>query len=232
MLQTRYGRFLPSFLRRRLMIVEAAIDSSVRSLASQIPDGTRVLDAGAGEAQYADHFAHCRYTGVDLAIGDQQWSYSGLDVIADLTCLPFQDRSFEAAMNIVVLEHVREPARALREIARVLEPGGQLLIVVPQEWEVHQGPNDFYRYTRYGLEWLLEGAGFSKPKVQPIGGYFTLLARRLLNSMNFFQQGLRWLVFPFVAAVSGFLALILPGLDFLDREKNFTLAYVCLAEKS
>ena len=232
MLQARYGRFLPSFLRRRLMIVESVIDSSVRSLADQIPNGTRVLDAGAGEAQYANHFSHCRYTAVDLAIGDYEWDYSGLDVIADLTSLPFPDGSFEFALNIVVLEHVPQPARALREMARVLQPGGRLLIVVPQQWEVHQGPNDFYRYTRYGVEWLLEQAGFSKPNVQPIGGYFTLLARRLLNSMNFFQQGLRWLVFPFVAAMSGFLALLLPGLDFLDREKNFTLAYVCVAEKS
>ena len=54
MLEARYGRFLPSFLRRRLMIVEAVIDSSVRSLADQMPNGTRVLDAGAGEAQYAE----------------------------------------------------------------------------------------------------------------------------------------------------------------------------------
>ena len=232
MLHARYGRFLPSFLRRRLMIVEAVIDSSVRSLANQIPNGTRVLDAGSGEGQHAECFSHCRYTGVDLAIGDRQWDYSGLDVIADLTSLPFPDGSFMAALNIVVLEHVPEPVRVLREIARVLRPGGRLLIVVPQQWEVHQGPNDFYRYTRYGLEWLLEQAGFPQPNVQPIGGYFTLLARRLLNAMNFFQRGVGWLVFPFVAAMSGFLALLLPGLDFLDREKNFTLAYVCVAEKS
>ncbi len=231
MLQARYGRFVPSFLRRRLMIVEAVIDSSVRSLADEIANGARVLDAGAGEIRYADYFSRCRYTGVDLAVGDQQWDYSGLDVVADLTSLPFRDGSFEAALNIVVLEHVPEPARAVREIARVLRPGGRLLIVVPQQWEVHQGPNDFYRYTRYGLEWLLDQAGFSEPKIRPIGGFFTLLARRSLNSMNFFQQGLRWLAFPVVAAISGFLALILPGLDFLDRQKNFTLAYVCVAEK-
>lgn len=228
----RYGQFLPSFLRDRLMIVEAVVDTSIRSFADRIPNGSRVLDAGAGELQYAKHFSHCRYTGLDLAIGDRQWDYSRLDVIADLAALPFEDGSFETAINIVVLEHTPEPSCALREIARVLQPGGRLMIVVPQQWEVHQEPNDFYRYTRYGLTWLLEEAGFSKLKIEPIGGYFTLLARRLLNSATFFQQGLRWLVFPFAVAMSGFLALILPKLDFLDREKNFTLAYVCVAEKS
>ena len=131
MRQARYDRFVPSFLRHRLMIVEAVIDSSVRSLADEIPNGVRVLDTGAGEAQYVDYFSRCRYTGVDLAVGDQQWDYSGLDVVADLTSLPFRNGAFEAALNIVVLEHVPEPARALREIARVLRPGGRLLIVVP-----------------------------------------------------------------------------------------------------
>ena len=67
---------------------------------------------------------------------------------------------FEASVNIVTLEHVREPARVLCELARTLAPGGRLLLIAPHEWEEHQQPHDYYRYTRYGLEYLLRQAGF------------------------------------------------------------------------
>ena len=231
MLERRYGGLLPGPLRRRLMIVETVIESEVQSFAAAIPAGARVLDAGAGEGKHAHYFQHCRYVGVDLAVGSPDWDYSGLEMLADLSALPFPDHVFRGAVNIVVLEHTREPARVLAEIARVLEPGARLLLIVPHEWEVHQSPHDFFRFTRHGVAWLLQQAGLAEIEIRPVGGYFTLLARRLLNSLNFFQGGLRWILFPFAAATSGALAVILPSLDFLDTEKNFTLGYVCIAEK-
>ncbi len=103
--------------------------------------------------------------------------------------------------------------------------------MAPQQWEVHQQPHDYFRFTRYGLEWLLAEAGLTPLRLDPTGGFFTLLSRRLLNSLNFFQGGLRWLAFPFVALLAGGFGLALPALDFLDRDKDFTLAYVCVAEK-
>ena len=231
MLERRFGRLVPRPLLRRLMTVETAIESAVDSFAGSLTRNARVLDAGAGEGRYKQCFTHCRYTGFDLGVGDREWDYSDIDVIGNLTHLPFRDASFSAAINVVVLEHTREPARVLAEIARVLQPGGKLLLIAPQQWEVHQAPHDYYRYTRYGLVWLCEEAGFATPRVRPLGGYFTLLARRLVNSLNFFQEGLLWLLFPFVAVMAGTCALILPSLDFLDREKNFTLAYICIVEK-
>ena len=213
------------------MVVETAIEREVAAFARSLPPGSRVLDAGAGEGPYRHWFGHCRYAGVDLGIGDARWNYAGLDVQGDLSRLPFPDRAFDALVNIVVLEHTRQPDVVLAELGRVLKPGGRLLLVAPQQWEVHQQPHDYFRFTRYGLEWLLTEAGFSGWRLEPMGGYFTLLARRLLNGLNFFQGGARWLAFPFVAAVACGCGLLLPALDFLDRDKHFTLAYVCVAEK-
>ena len=179
---------VPEILRRAILRVEAAIEDGVSAFAASLPSGARVLDAGAGEGRYAHYFAHCKYIGVDLAVGESAWDYSGLDARADLARLPFRDASFAAALNLVTLEHVSDPARVLGELARILQPGGRLLLVAPQQWCVHQAPHDYYRYTRYGLQHLLAAAGFRQVRIEPLGGFFTLLGRSLLDALLYFQE--------------------------------------------
>jgi SAM-dependent methyltransferase len=222
---------LPRPLRRHVLHFEAEIEEAVTSFARRLPRHTRVLDAGAGETQYSRYFAHCRYCAVDLGIGDSAWDYSRLDILADLTALPFRNECFDAALHIVTIEHLREPACALAELARTLVAGGELLVAAPHEWEVHQAPYDYFRYTRYGLTHLLEKAGFEIRELRPAGGYFRLLARRLLNGLQFFTGGIRWLGFVPAAILLVPPAMVLPFLDWLDRERNFTLGYICFARK-
>jgi hypothetical protein len=68
-------------------------------------------------------------------------------------------------------------------------------------------------------------------RIQPAGGYFRLLSRRLLNGIQFFKGGWRWLLFLPAAACLGPPALLLPFLERLDPEKNFTLGYICEAQR-
>ena len=222
---------LPRPLRRHILHFEVSIDDAVIRFASALPAGARVLDAGSGEGQYAPHFTRQRYCGVDLAVGDAAWDYSRLDAVADLAALPFRAAQFDAALHIVTIEHLREPAAVLAEICRALAPGAPLLLAAPHEWEVHQAPHDYFRYTRFGLEYLLGKAGFERVEISPAGGYFRLLARRLLNGLQFFSGGLRWLWFLPAAMLLVPPALILPFLDSLDRDRNFTLGYICTARK-
>ena len=228
-----YRRLLERWpaLRRVALRTETVIDDRVGDFARSLPADTRLLDAGAGEGQHRRHFAHCRYIGVDLAVGEAAWDYSRLDALADLARLPFPDSCFAAAINIVVLEHVAEPSQVLAELARVLQSGGRLLLVAPQEWCVHQAPHDYYRYTRYGLEHLLTRAGFCRLRIEPLGGFFTLLGRRLLDAILYFQGGWRWLLFLPAAVLLAPIGLLLPWLDFLDARKDSTLCYACLAQK-
>jgi SAM-dependent methyltransferase len=222
---------LPPFLKRHVLHFEVEIEDAVVKFARELPALARVLDAGAGEGQYARHFDMHRYCGVDLAVGDTAWDYSRLDAIADLTALPFAAGTFDAAVHIVTIEHLREPLCALQEMARALAPGGRLLIAAPHEWYVHKAPHDYFRYTRYGLAYLLERAGFEVCEMRAAGGYFRLLARRLLNGLQFFTGGARWLLFVPAAILLVPPAMVLPWLDFLDREQNFTVGYVCAARK-
>ena len=222
---------LPRPLRRHILHFETEIEEAVAAFAASLPAGARVLDAGAGEGQYARHFAAQRYCGVDLAVGDAAWDYSRLDVIANLGALPFRPRVFDAALHIVTIEHLPEPGLALAEISRALKPGARLLIAAPHEWEVHQAPHDYFRYTRHGLRYLLEKAGLEPVEIRPVGGYFRLVARRLLNGLQFFTGGARWLGFVPAAILLVPPALILPFLDALDGERNFTAGYIATARK-
>jgi SAM-dependent methyltransferase len=231
MKQTRLANRLPRVLRNHVLHFEASIEASLAQFAAALPAGARLLDAGAGEGQYAHFFRAQRYCGVDLAIGDASWNYANLDAVADLGALPFADRSFAAAIHVVTLEHVAEPARVLAEIARTLRPGAGFLAVAPHEWEVHQSPHDYFRYTRHGMQYLLEKAGFDQIRITPVGGYFRLLSRRLLNGLQFFTGGLKWFLFLPAAVCLVPPALVLPFLDFLDRDRNFTLGYICTAQK-
>lgn len=222
---------LPGFLRRHILHFEASIDDSLDTFAAGCGDGDLVLDAGAGEGRHARCFPRARYLAVDLAVGDPSWNYRRLDAVADLAALPFRDGAFAACINIVTLEHVREPHAVVRELARALKTGGRLLLIAPHEWETHQAPHDYFRYTRHGMDYLLEQAGFGKVEIRPVGGYFRLLARRLLNGLQFFTGGVRWIAFVPAALLLAPPALALPLFDFLDRDRNFTLGYICTAEK-
>jgi SAM-dependent methyltransferase len=218
---------MPQALRRYVMHFEAAIEDAVRGFAASLPAGARVLDAGAGEGNYRGYFTAQRYIGLDLGVGDAAWDYSGLDVVGNLAALPFPAGAFDASLNVVTLEHVREPAQVVTEIARTLVPGGRFLLIAPHEWEEHQQPHDYYRYTRYGLGYLLQQAGFDAIEIRPVGGFFRLLSRRLFNALQFFPGPLMILAaFFFVPP-----ALVLPLLDPLDRRQNFTLGYICFARK-
>jgi SAM-dependent methyltransferase len=218
---------LPRPVRRYVQHFEASIEDAAGKFAASLRPGARVLDAGAGEGNYKHFFAAQRYCGLDLAIGDAAWNYSHLDVVGDLEHLPFRDGTFEASVNIVTLEHVREPARVLCELARTLAPGGRLLLIAPHEWEEHQQPHDYYHYTRFGLEYLLKQAGFSEVSIQPVGGFFRLLSRRLLAGLQFFPGPLMFLAAIFLVPP----ALIFPLFDGLDKRKNFTLGYICISRK-
>jgi hypothetical protein len=65
-------------------------------------------------------------------------------------------------------------------------------------------------------------------RIEPVGGFFWMLSRRLIAVLSFAQKGWRWIFFPVLAPVFG---LVLPlccyYLDSLDNDKAFTLGFIC-----
>jgi SAM-dependent methyltransferase len=221
-------RLIPSALFRKLDPFEAAIQDFVGAVAVNTAPGALVLDAGAGECRFKPMFRHASYVGIDFAQGDPSWDYSKLDVIGRLEELPFRDGTFDRLLSIVVLEHTPQPAKVIGEVRRVLKSGGSVHMVVPHMWEEHQKPFDFFRYTSSGIRYLMESEGLRVKRVEPVGGFFWQLSRRLMAVLAFTQQGWRWLLFPVLAPVFGLIhPLCCYYLDGTDQEKAYTLGFIC-----
>jgi SAM-dependent methyltransferase len=228
----RIEPLVPRFIMRVLDPFHTLLGKRLAEAAAATKPGTLTLDAGAGECPHAALFSHTRYFTLDRGIGDVRWDYSRVGIVGDAHALPFADGTFDTVVNIQVLEHLREPGVAIAEFARVLKPGGRLVLSTVMDWEIHQHPNDFFRFTRFGLAYLFERAGLRVVRIEALGGFFWLLAFRFMNLLSFFQSGWRWIFFWLLAPFAGFLVpAFLYLLDPLDKKRDYTLGYFCIAER-
>ena len=239
--QKLFQKFAPDFIKRIVDPVTAGIDTFVESSFSEVEPGHLVLDAGAGECRFKDKFkGKLRYIAVDTTWGDQEWDYSNIDVMSHLENLPFASGIFDSVICTQVLEHVREPQLVLNELSRILKADGMICLTAPQGWGVHQPPHDYFRFTNYGLSYLLQKAGFAEISITPSCGYFGYLANRLtmIPKILFWQQKNKWtriLLFP-LEIISYFLfvlliPVVLNAIDFLDHKRDYTLNYLVRARK-
>jgi SAM-dependent methyltransferase len=148
-----------------------------RDLCTELPALTgRVLDVGCGLQPYRALLG----TLVTEYIGlDRPGPYAAPDVEGDARSLPFPDHSFDGVMSTQVLEHVVDPAATLREIARVLRPGGRVVLTCPGTWPAHEVPHDYWRFTRFGLQHLFASTGFDAVSIRPQGGTWSTLGQML-----------------------------------------------------
>ncbi len=134
-------------------------------------DGGFLLDVGAGTKPYAPlyegYFADC--AAVDLRTSPHDTS--GLDDFASADDLPYEDCMFDCVVCTEVLEHCRNPHGVMRELRRVLRPGGHVFLTTPFLVGLHEMPNDFYRYTPSALRDLAETNGLVVVSLQPRGEY-------------------------------------------------------------
>jgi SAM-dependent methyltransferase len=137
----------------------------------------RLLDLGCGHVPlYAAY-----HDGVDEVV-TLDWAQSRhsalhVDVAHDLNApLPFPDRRFDCVVVSDVLEHIARPDRLCEEMNRVLTPGGRVVGSVPFYYPIHEQPHDFFRYTRFGLQQLLEAAGMRIDLLVPVGGSVDVFA--------------------------------------------------------
>lgn len=123
-----------------------AYDPYALQIINEFPSGL-ILDCGAGK----------RSSQRDNVVCLEVVPYESTDVLSVAENLPFRDASFDGVLCLNVLEHVRDPFGAAREIARVLKPGGRLYCVVPFLQPRHGYPSHYYNMTSEGLANLFTG---------------------------------------------------------------------------
>ncbi len=158
-------------------------DKWVHARATTVAAGSRVLDIGAGTCPYRPLFSHCiynahdfkKYTGEKLG-GTKE--YGIIDYESDICAIPVPDNAFDVVLCTEVLEHTPEPIEALREIVRILKPGGRLFITAPLGSGLHQIP--YHYYGGFTPEWYKHFGskfGLYVTEITPNGGFFKLLAQ-------------------------------------------------------
>jgi ubiquinone/menaquinone biosynthesis C-methylase UbiE len=162
-----------------------------------------VVDIGAGECKWNILFSDCLYVGIDKGVGDKTCNYSHLDCIADVHSLPVRDSTFDLALCIAVLGHVRDPQRVIGEAFRVLKPGGIFFAMSEFAKAEHQAPYDFTRLTRYALLDYACKAGFVNPQVMGSNSFGTSILNLIESyawkvSANGFSKVFRLLIRMFI----------------------------------
>lgn len=134
-------------------------------------------------------------------------------VCASAEHLPFPDEVFDLVLSQEVLEHVRDPFQAMREMKRVLKKGGVLYCQVPFVIGYHPGPTDFWRFTKEGIAALIEQAGLTCNEVKIAVGSGTGLYR---ITVEFIAVSAARLWGTLYRPIKGISALVFYPLKWLD----------------
>lgn len=178
---------------------ENARDTWVSESLLQLPEGCRILDAGAGEGRYKHYCTHLDYVSQDFGEYDGQgngaalqtgsWNTKSVDIICDISSIPEPDSSFDAILCTEVFEHLPSPIEAIREFSRLLKPGGKLILTAPFASITHFAPYHYYSgFNRYFYQTHLESCNFSILKLEPNGNYFALIAQEILRLPKLLKQ--------------------------------------------
>jgi len=161
----------------------------------------RLLDVGCGVKPYEPLFAAhvAEYVGVDVA-------NPAAELEGTVEDIPVPDGSFDLVLCTQTLEHVDDPGRAVRELRRVVAPGGRVLLSTHGVQVYHPNPDDYWRWTHAGLERLFREHGdWRTLVVTPASGTAACIGMLVATFIDLLAKRARAraLVAPMVALVNG-----------------------------
>ena len=143
------------------------------------------------------------------------WEYLNIDKTTspDYHCsaddMPVDDESFDMALMVEVLEHLKNPQAVLAEVSRVLKTGGQIVVTMPFLYPLHSDPSDFQRWTPEKIESEFSNTGLKITQLKSMGGCFAVIYDLLhvsleaasKNSNAFKNKIIRKFIMPVLAKI-------------------------------
>ena len=190
--------------------------------------GGRLLDAGAGKLLYSNLLEdYCdSYEALDIQ------EASGIDHVQDLQDTDLESESYDTVFCRNVLEHVEKPRSAMSEISRLLRDDGTAIVSVPHLAYLHNEPEDYYRFTRHGLEEIASDTELKAVEIRRAGGFFSFLGyifSTFFMGLTYSIPLLRWFTFRFNLMIQ-YLCYWLDGI--LGTWRYLPLNYVAVFRKT
>ncbi|NJK98227.1 MAG: class I SAM-dependent methyltransferase [Chloroflexia bacterium] len=189
-----------------------------------------MIDVGCGDLHYRKYIEKKvkKYDSIDFSRKDKDITYIGdvqnMEMISD--------QFYDSAICLEVLEHLRNPFKAVSEIYRILKKDGILVLSVPHMSRLHEEPYDFFRFTKYGLKSTLEDAGFKIIEIQTRGGLFSFIGHQVssvLISSFYHIPVMKNIIYYINKFFIIYPCVILDRIS--DGKKRLAAGYTCVVKK-
>ncbi len=111
------------------------------------------------------------------------YPYAGVSLVADVSAVPLKDNNASRIISDNVLEHVKDPSLAVKEMYRLLEPGGLVYVAVPFIYPFHSSPSDYQRWSAEGLRVLFRD--FEMVEIGTLAGPFSAFCAWTIHTVGF-----------------------------------------------
>jgi SAM-dependent methyltransferase len=180
----------------------------------------RVLDLGCGLSPWRRFFPYASaFIRMDRYAAD-----TDVIVINDIYRLPLEDCTVDTVLLSRMLGDIPDQRGLMAELARVLSPGGRILIYEAISYPQHDLPHDYWRVLPAGLRWAAESANLEVEELIYCGGYGTQLAVQL-NSFVIGDLGGFWFTRPIAACLRAATNLSCAAIDALKRRPSLATDY-------
>jgi len=195
-----------------------------------------LLDIGCGNKPYEKELKNkiSKYIGVDII----QSSDNKVDYLCPANNIPLEDCFFDTIISTQTIEHVEDHQGLINEAFRLLRPNGTFIISGPMYWPLHEEPYDFFRFTKYGFQYILEKAGFEIIDIKSNGGKWAVAGQALIHALYpgiYNIKGLKGKIMRTILRLTGGIKTINRVFLNLDNESmdySNTMNYVIVAKKN
>ena len=178
-----------------------AYRKNLLELLEKYDEGKVVLNLGNGPTYI---YRRTDIVNIDL------FAFDEVDIVADVTDLPIEDDSVDFIINTALMEHVDDPPKVVREMARILKWGGEIFCYLPFIVPYHAAPHDFYRWTIPGIQKLF--AEFQSVEIGlgagPTSGMLWVFQEWLAILLSFGSQKLHDVIFMILMVLTSPIKLL------------------------